>query len=59
MHQSPRNIPLALSLNLISDEIKKSIATTMLKYPKTDVDKAELPEVYEDSTLHGFINNES
>ena len=27
MHQSPKHIPLALSLNLISDEIKKAIAT--------------------------------
>ena len=59
MHQSPRHIPLALSSNLISDEIKKAIATTLLKYPKTDVDKPELPKVYEDNTLHGFINNES
>ena len=59
MHQSPRHIPLALSSNLISDEIKKAIATTLLKYPKTDEEKPELPKVYEDSTIHGFINNES
>ena len=39
--------------------MKKAIATTLLKYPKTDVDKPELPKVYEDSTLHGFINYES
>ena len=32
--------------NLISDDIKKAIATTLLKYPKTDVDdKPELPKV--------------
>ena len=43
MHQSPRHIPLALSSNLISDKIKKASATTLLKYPKTDVDKPELP----------------
>ena len=30
-----------------------------LKYPKTDLDKPKLPKVYEDSTLHGIINNES
>ena len=50
---------LALSSNLNSVEIKKAIATTLLKCPKTDVDKPELPKVYEDSTLHGFIHNES
>ena len=44
MHQSPRHIPLALSSNLISDEIKKAIATTLLQYPKTEVDKPELPK---------------
>ena len=59
MHQSPRHIPLALSSNLITDESKKAIATTLLKYPKTDVHKPEQPKVYEDSPLHGFINNES
>ena len=59
MHQPPRHIPLALSSNLISDEIKKAIATTLLKYPKIDVDKPKLPKVYEDSTLHGFITNQS
>ena len=59
MRQSPKHIPLALSSNLIKDEIKKAIATTYLKYPETDVDKQELPEVYKDSTVHGFINNES
>ena len=59
MHQSPKHIPLARSSNLISDEIKKTIATTLLKHPKTDVDKPELPKVYKDSTVLGFINNES
>ena len=59
MHQSPRHIPLTLSSNLISDEIKKAIATTLLKYSKTDVDKPEPPKVYEDSTLHWFVNDES
>ena len=59
MHQSSRHIPLPLSSNLIIDEIKKAIATAMLKYPNTDVYKLELPKVYEDSTVHGFINNES
>ena len=59
IHQSPKRIPLAVSSNLISDEIKKAVATTLLKYPKTDVDKPELPKVYEDSTLHGLINNET
>ena len=59
MHQSPKHIPLALSPNLISDKIKKAIATTLLKYLKTDVDKPELPKVYRDSTLHEFINNDS
>ena len=59
MHQAPKHIPLALSSNLISDEIKKASATTLLKYPKTYVDKPELPKVYKDSTVHGFINNES
>ena len=58
MHQSPRHIPLALSSNFIS-EIKKAITTTLSKYPKTDVEKPELPKVYEDSTMHEFINNES
>ena len=57
MHQSPKHIPLALSPNLISDKIKKAIATTLLKYLKTD--KPELPKVYRDSTLHEFINNDS
>ena len=38
--------------------MKKAIATILLKHPKTDVDKPELPKVYEGSTLHGFINNE-
>ena len=52
MHQSPQHIPFALSSNLISDEIKKAIATTLLKYPKTDVDKPELPKVYKDSILY-------
>ena len=28
MHQSPKHIPLALSSNLISDKIRKAIATT-------------------------------
>ena len=59
MHQSPKHIPLALSPNLISDKIKKAIATTLLKYLKTDVDKPELPKVYRDNTLHEFINNDS
>ena len=59
MHQSPWHIPLALSSNLISDEIKKARATTLLKYAKADVDKPELPKVYKDSTLHEFINNKS
>ena len=59
IHQSPKRIPLAVSSNLISDEIKKAVATTLLKYPKTDIDKPELPKVYEDSTLHGLINNET
>ena len=59
MHQSPKHIPLALSPNLISDKIKKAIATSLLKYLKTDVDKLELPKVYRDSTLHEFINNDS
>ena len=45
MYQSPRHIPLALSLNLSCDEIKKAIATTSLKYPKADVDKPELPKL--------------
>ena len=58
MHQSPKHIPLALSPNLIGDKIKKAIATTMLKYLKTYVDKPELPKVYRDSTLHEFINND-
>ena len=58
-HQSPRRLPLEVPSNLISDEIKKSIATTLLKYLKTDVDNPELPQVYEDNTLRGFINNES
>ena len=52
MHHSPKHIPLALSPNLISDKIKKAIATTLLKYLKTVVDKPELPKVYRDSTLH-------
>ena len=57
---SPRHIPLALFSNLVSDETKKAIATTLLKYPKADfqIGKSELPKVYEDSTLQGFINNE-
>ena len=59
MHQAPKHISLALSSNLISDEIKKAIATTLLKYLKTDVDKPQLPKVYKGSTVHGFINNES
>ena len=59
MHQSPKHIPLALSPNLISDKIKKAIATILLKYLKTVVDKPELPKVYRDSTLHEFINNDS
>ena len=59
MHQLPRHIPLALSPNLISDEIKKVIATTLLKYSKTDVDKPEVPKVLEDRILHELINNES
>ena len=59
MHQLPRHTALAISSNLIRDKIKKTIATTFLKYPKTDVDKPQLPKVYEDNTLHGFINNES
>ena len=59
MHQSPKDIPLALSPNLISDKFKKAIATTLLKYLKTDVDKPELPKVYRDNTLHEFINNDS
>ena len=59
MYQSPKHIPLALSSNLISDKIKKAIATILLKYPKTDVDQPKLPKVYKDSTLHGFINNDS
>ena len=37
----------------------KPIATTLLKYLKTVVDKPELPKVYRDSTLHEFINNDS
>ena len=55
MHQSPRHIPLALSPNLISNEINllnhcyKTIATTLLKYSKTDVDNPKLPKVYIDS----------
>ena len=59
MHQLPKHIPIALSLNLICEEIKKAIATSLLKYPKRDVNKPELPKVYKNSTLHGFINNES
>ena len=59
MHQAPKHIPLAVSSNLISDNFKKAIATTLLKYPKTDVDKPELPKVDKDSTVHGFIYNES
>ena len=51
MHQSPRHIPLALTSNSIRDEIKKAIAITLLKHPKTDVDKPEPPKVYEDSTV--------
>ena len=47
MHQSPKHIPLALSPNLISDKIKKAIATTLLKYLKTVVDKPELPKYIE------------
>ena len=43
----------------MSDEIKKSIAAALLKCPKTDVDKPELAKVYKDSSLQGFINNES
>ena len=39
--------------------MKKDIATILLKYPKTDVDKPELSKVYENNTLLGFINNES
>ena len=40
----PRYIPLALFLNLVGDETKKTMATTVLKYPKTDfrIDKPEL-----------------
>ena len=34
MCQLPSHIPLALSSNLISDEIKKAIATTLLNIPK-------------------------
>ena len=43
---------------MVSDEIKKAIATTLLKYPIThfQIDKPELPKVYKDSTLYGFIN---
>ena len=44
IHQSPKHIPLALSSNF-SNEIKKAMATTLLKCPKTDVDKPELTKV--------------
>ena len=46
MHQSAKHISLALFSNLINDEIKEAIATTLLKYPKTAVDEPELPKVY-------------
>ena len=40
----PRYIPLTLFSNLVCDETKKAIATTVLKYPKTDfrIGKPEL-----------------
>ena len=56
MHQSQNHIPLALSSNLISDKIKKAIATTLLKYPKTDAKKLELPRVHEDSRHSAWVH---
>ena len=40
----PTYIPLALFSNLVGDEIEKAIATTVLKYPKTDFQKGK-PEL--------------
>ena len=66
MHLSIRHIPLGLSSNLVSDEIKKAIATTLFKYPQTDfqTDKPELSKVGYIETLlcmgssilkHGYV----
>ena len=57
VHLSPRHIPLALLSNFVSDEIKRAIVATWLKYLKTDfqLNKPELSKVYEDRTLRGFI----
>ena len=56
----PRQMPLALFSNLVGGETKKTIATTLFKYPKTDfqIGKPE-PQKYKDSTLQRFINKES
>ena len=35
-HMPPRHIPLALFSNIVGDETKKAIATTLIKYPETD-----------------------
>ena len=60
-HLQPSTYHLALISNLVGDKTKNAIATALMKYPKTDfgIGKPELPKVYEDSTLQGFINNES
>ena len=55
-----KHVPPALFSNLGGNRTEKAIATTVLKYPKTDfgIGKPYLPKGYEDSTLQGFINNE-
>ena len=57
----PLNIPLALFSNLVGDETRKAIATTVMKYLKRDfgIGKPELPKICKDSTRQGFINNKS
>ena len=57
MQGYPGHMLLALSSNLISDDIKKAIATTLLNYPRTNVDKQELPKVYEDCMDSSIMNH--
>jgi hypothetical protein len=58
---SGRNVIFSLASKDVSDEEKGEMAKTLLSYSKVELDlgKPTIPNVYEDSRLRDFINEES
>ena len=56
-----RNVIFSFASKEVRNEEKAEMAKRLLSFEKTEIDlgKPELPRVYNDSSLHDFINEES